>query len=724
MLLIAGLIVVQTATAQVSPNLKFVNPFIGNTNNGHTFPGATVPFGMVQPSPETGNSGWDYCSGYQYTDKEIWGFAQTHLSGTGCPDLGDILLQPFADRPDSITEHSHYDKSSEHASPGYYTVELTDNHVKAELTATAHVAFHRYQYFSNKAHLLVDLQSGIVFGEKQLHEHVLESNVTFQQSGLSGFSHVTNWVDRKYFFTICFNKPIAAKRVLDGRPGEKGARYILDFDIKPGEKLLVKIGMSTVSIDGARNNMKQEAPGWDFDVLRARAAMQWSKYLSRVQVTGDIHHKTTFYTSLYHLLLQPNNIADVDGSYRGPDDHIYKSNSKVYYSTLSLWDTHRAAHPLYTILTPELVNGFVNTMIDHFDHAGTLPMWSLWGKDNYCMIGDHAIPVIVDAYLKGFRGFDAQRAFRAIQTTLTTDHLKSSWSIYDKYGYLPFDLVKEESASRTLEMAYDNYAAMRMAKALGKKTESEFFEKRSQAYRQLFDPSTLFMRGKNSAGQWREPFDVIQISHAGDAGGDYTEGNAWQYTWSVQHDVKGLESLFGGAVPMAKKLDSLFHLPSETKGAGFTGDVTGLIGQYAHGNEPCHHVAYLFTLLGKPSETDKLVRSICDKFYIDKPDGLCGNDDCGQMSAWYLFTAMGFYPVNPVGGDYVFGAPQFQKITLSLPSGRKLFIEAKGISEKNLYVKKIIWNGKPYNQPEINHRELIKGGHLVFLMTDRPAKVF
>ena len=713
-----------SAKPQVSGNAKYVNTFIGAADNGHTFPGATVPFGLIQVSPETGNNGWDYCSGYRYEDRKIWGFTQTHLNGTGVPDLGDILLQPFTGSIEKENYQSSFAKETETASPGYYSVKLTDFGVKVELTATQRTSFHQYVYDGKKgtARLLVDLQSGLVSSEKQLRTHILESEVQFtNNTTIEGHNRANHWVDREYYYVIAFNKPFVRKTLLHKEEGEKAQRYVLDFDLKPGEKLQVKIALSTVNIQGALANLKAESAGWDFSKIRNNALKTWNHYLSRAQVEGTYDQKVSFYTSFYHLLIQPNDISDVDGQYRGVDNKVNKSTSKTYYSTLSLWDTYRAAHPLYTILTPEKVDGFINTMIEHYDKQGYLPVWTLWGKENNCMIGNHAVPVIADAYLKGFRGFDAEKAFSAIKGSLTKNHPKSQWDIYEKYGYLPFDLVKEESVSRTLEQSYDDYAASQMAKAMYKNEDADYFGKRSLFYKNVFDPETKFMRGKDSHGTWRAPFDLFVLSHAGDAGGDYTEGNAWQYTWSVQHDIQGLADLLGDKEVFSAKLDSLYKLNSSQVGHGFVKDVTGLIGQYAHGNEPSHHVAYMFTLLGKPERTQELVREIMDKFYLNKSDGLSGNDDCGQMSAWYMFSAMGFYPVNPVGGEYVFGAPQLLKITLKL-TGRKTFlIEAKGLSRKNKYIRRIELNGREYRQNSITHKTIMAGGHLVFYMSPVPV---
>ena len=711
------LIIAQICDAQSADYTKFVNPFIGTADNGHTFPGAALPFGFVQASPETGNTTWRYCSGYNYEDSLIIGFAQNHLNGTGCSDLGDLLLLPFTGKVEREKYQSRFDKKSESATPGYYQVSLADFGVKAELTATSHTAFHKYTFNKSNAHILVDLQSGVSWDEKSLRTHVKKSDIKIESNKvISGHHQLSVWVSRHLFYVIEFSKPFTINRELPLKEGEKAKRYILDFETKPGESVLVKVALSTVSTGGAKLNLKTENPGWDFASVHEKAKSTWNSLFSKVKIEGTTDQKTAFYTSLYHLYLQPSNIADVDGKYRGANDSIFTSSTKEYYSTLSLWDTYRAAHPLYTILTPEKVNNFVNTFTDHYNAVGILPIWALWGKENNCMIGNHSIPVIVDAYLKGFRGFDAEKAWQAIRKSLTTDHQKSSWKIYNQYGYYPFDLIREESVSRTLENGIDDYAAAVFAKALGKEEDYQFFMKRSKTYKNLFDPETKLMRGKDSKGNWRIPFDALALAHAGTAGGDYTEGNAWQYTWHVQQDVDGLASLLGGKEKFADKLDSLFKLDPVKKSTGFALDVSGLIGQYAHGNEPSHHVAYLYSLLGRSWRTQELVREINDLFYLNKPDGLCGNDDCGQMSAWYIFSAMGFYPVNPVGGVYVLGAPQVPEVSIALPNGKTFTVTAVELSKKNKYVQKISLNGKPYDKTSINHQDIMNGGNLVFVM--------
>ena len=708
----------QKPAETTTDNAQFVNPFIGNADNGHTFPGASMPFGLIQASPETGNNSWRYCSGYNYADSIIYGFAQDHLNGTGCSDLGDVLLLPFSGNAERASYSSRFDKQLEKAIPGFYKVGLTDLGVDVEITASYHTALHKYTFKQADAHILVDLQSGVCWDDHSKETHVLSADIQLESNTvISGHHRLNVWVTRDLFYTVEFDKPFKVNRELPMKATEKAKRYILDFDVKPGESVMVKVALSSVSVEGAKQNMRSEIAGWDFEAVQKTAYKTWNSLLSRVQVDGTPDQKVAFYTSLYHLYLQPNNIADVDGKYRGVNDSVSTSPSKLYYSTLSLWDTYRAAHPLYTILTPEKVDGFVSGMIAHFDATKVLPVWTLWGKENFCMIANHSVPVIVDAYLKGFRGFDAEKAFQSIKTSLTTDHPKSAWKIYDQYGYYPFDLIPEESVSRTLECSFDDYAAAQMAKSLGKTADYEFFMKRANNYKNVFDPETKLVRGKDSQGKWRTPFDVLALSHAGTAGGDYTEGNAWQYTWHVQQDVAGLTDLMGGKEYFANKLDSLFKLDPVKKSTGFSGDVSGLIGQYAHGNEPSHHVAYLFTLLERPWRTQELVREINDKFYINKPDGLCGNDDCGQMSAWYVFTTMGFYPVNPVSGEYVLGAPQLPKISLNLPENKTFTVEARNLSVANKYVQNVSLNGKPLEQNFITHQDIMNGGLLVFEMT-------
>lgn len=699
---------------------QYVDPFIGAADNGHTFPGACRPFGMIQTSPVTGAVGWRYCSEYMYADSIIWGFTQTHLNGTGCMDLGDILVMPFTGERHRTWDayRSSFSKTSENATPGYYTVTLDQAKVKAELTATTHAALHRYTYEqADSASILIDLQHGPAWNEKQYHSQVNSCEVNWENdSTLTG--HVNNkvWVDQDYYFVMQFSRPVIDHFELPMAETEKGKRLVASFNIQPGEEVLMKVALSTTGVEGAKANMAAEVPGWDFEGIRTAAKADWNSYLSRIEVEGTDEEKTNFYTSFYHALIQPNEISDVDGRYRNAADSVVNATGGKFYSTFSLWDTYRAAHPFYTLMVPERVDGFINSLVDQAEVQGYLPIWGLWGKENFCMVANHGVSVVAEAYAKGFRGFDAERAFNAIKQTQTVSHpLKSNWENYMKYGYFPTDLTEAESVSSTLESVYDDYAAADMAKRMGKTEDAAYFARRADFYKNLFDSSTQFMRPKKSDGTWKSPFNPSQIGHAESVGGDYTEGNAWQYTWHVQHDVPGLIALFGGEEPFLNKLDSLFTLKLETTQA----DVTGLIGQYAHGNEPSHHVTYLYALAGRPERTQELIREIFDTQYSPKPNGLCGNDDCGQMSAWYMFSAMGFYPANPVSGEYVFGAPQLPEFVLHLADGKTFTIKAEGLSEANKYVKSITLNGEPYTKNFISHADIVKGGTLVYQMTDK-----
>lgn len=710
-------------TTDATDYAAYVNPFIGAADNGHTFPGACRPFGMIQTSPVTGAVGWRYCSEYVYSDSIIWGFTQTHLNGTGCMDLGDILVMPATGK--RVREwdayRSPFAKSSEEASPGYYAVTLEEPGVRAELTASARAAMHRYIYnTADSASVLIDLQHGPAWSEGQYHGQVRECEVQWEdENTLTGSVRNAVWVNQRYFFVMKFNRPVADTLSLPMGPTEKGRRLIAGFDMQPGDTLLMKVAMSTTGIEGAKANLKAEMDHWDFEKVRTDARAEWNSYLSRIDVTGTDEQKTNFYTAYYHAIIQPNIISDVDGMYRTAADSVVAAPGGEFYSTFSLWDTYRAAHPFYTIATPEKVDGFVNSLVAQSDVQGFLPIWGLWGGETYTMIGNHGVSVIAEAYRKGFRGFDADKAFEAIKRTQTVSHpQKSDWEDYTKYGYFPTDLTKAESVSSTLESVYDDYAAADMASLLGRKDDEKIFRERADYYKNLFDSETGFMRPRLADGSWKTPFDPSGVSHAESSGGDYTEGNAWQYTWHVQHDVPGLIELFGGNEPFLAKLDSVFTVELVTSQA----DVTGLIGQYAHGNEPSHHVTYLYALAGQPWRTQELIREVFDRFYRPEPDGLSGNDDCGQMSAWYMFSAMGFYPVDPVSARYVLGAPQMPEFKLHLAGGKTFTIKAEGLSKEAKYVESVSLDGKPYTLPYITHEDITRGGTLVFRMTSDKSK--
>ena len=696
---------------------QYVNPFIGAADNGHTFPGATTPFGMIQTSPVTGAVGWRYCSEYVNNDSIIWGFTQTHLNGTGCMDLGDVLVMPATGERTRAWDgyRSRFSKDQESATPGYYSVELEEPNVKAELTASPRVALHRYTYHTaDSASVLIDLQHGPTWNEAQYHSQVSLCEVKWEdEQTLSGHVRNSVWVHQDYFFVLKFNRPTTSQINLPMAETEKGQRIVACFDMEPGDELLTKIALSTTSVEGAKKNMDTELPGWDFEATRQAAKDSWNNYLKRIDVTGTDAQKANYYTSFYHALIQPNQISDVDGMYRNAKDEIVKTGGDAFYSTFSLWDTYRAAHPFYTLMVPEKVDGFVTSLVEQGEAQGFLPIWGLWGKETYTMIANHGVSVIAEAYRKGFRGFDAERAFNMVKRTQTVSHPhKSNWENYMKHGYFPTDLTEVESVSSTLESVYDDYAAADMAKRMGKEEDAAYFSKRADFYKNLFDTQTQFMRPRNANGTWKTPFDPSEVAHAESKGGDYTEGNAWQYTWHVQHDVPGLIALFGGEEAFLNKLDSVFTVELKTTQA----DVTGLIGQYAHGNEPSHHVTYLYAMAGRPERTQELIRQIFDTQYRPEPDGLCGNDDCGQMSAWYMFSAMGFYPVDPVSGNYVFGAPQLPKIVLNLADGKTFTVIAEGISDENKYVESITLNGEPYTKNYLTHEDMVKGGTLVFKM--------
>lgn len=705
--------------AQTIDFTTFVDPFIGTDGTGHTFPGATAPFGMVQPSPDTNYFGWSHSSGYQYKDERILGFSNTHLNGTGAMDLGDILLQPFSGTPIRSDFSSENDKSLEAASAGYYSTRLKSFDVGVELTASERVAFHRYRFDTDlPKHVLVDFQHGLVWSADS--KRVLASSVAIEDAyTISGFCETENWVRRKYFFVIKFDRPFTGQRKLKSRPGEKAPLHVFTFDIKKGEQIQAKIAMSTVSVDGAKKNLETEVPHWNFDRVRKATKAKWNRYLSRIDIVAEQKQKRIFYTGIYHLLIQPNNIADVDGRYRGADDKIRKATGGEYYSTLSLWDTFRAAHPLYTLIVPERVDSFVNSMLGHFEARGFLPIWTLQDGETHTMIGNHAVPVIVDAYLKGFRGFDAERAFAAIKRSLTVNQKHSDWEVYDRFGYYPFDKIDGESVSRTLESGVDDFAAAAMARKLGRTANADFFSKRADFYRNLFDPETKLMRGKDSNGQWRTPFDPLAPTSPLRNPGDYTEANAWQYSFASQHAVGGLIELHGGKSDFAAKLDRFFERDAKNEDEThlkYLGQ-EGLIGQYAHGNEPSHHIAYLYKFTDDGFKSDELIREITGRFYDDTPTGITGNEDCGQMSAWYVFSVLGFYPVNPSTGEYILGAPQIRKAKVKLAGGKTLTITANGISDEAKYVVNARLNDRALNDNMVRHSALRKGGKLTFEMS-------
>ena len=720
--------------------IDYVDPFIGTDYHGHTFPGATVPFSMVQLSPDTRTLGWDACAGYHYSDSSILGFSHTHLSGTGIGDYGDILFMPFtgdvsmdpgaADQIDS-GYRSRFDHSTESASPGYYRVLLEDYEVGVELTATTRAGVHRYTYpGSEMAGILIDLTHTIHGHQNPLHEIKVLNDQEIQ-----GLKVTSGWAKNHYvYFTAKFSKPFEASLYLEGELQEgagevsgKDAKAKLEFSTENGEQILVKVGISSTSYEGSVKNLNQEVNGWDFDLIREKAENAWEEQLARVRVeTDDISEKRTFYTALYHSSIFPGIYSDVDGTYRGMDQQIHHSKSPNY-TVFSLWDTHRALHPLFTILEPEYNQELIRALLRKYDEGGILPMWGLASNYTGTMIGSHAVSVIVDAYMKGQRNFDVEKAMEAVVHSVAYDTVKEilypseqAWGnlmpkaklFEEKYGFIPADLERA-SVSKGLEFAYNYWAIATMAKDLGREEiASEFFEK-SKRYLTYFDRESGFMRGKNLDGTWTEPFHPRFSAHWATP---YVEGNAWQWSWYVPHDVEGLIELMGGRDYFALKLDSLFTITSEVLGEEASADITGLIGQYAHGNEPSHHIAYFFNWVDQPWRTQEIVTEILDQFYTDQPDGLCGNEDCGQMSAWYLLNAMGIYPVCPGDPRYSIGLPSFDKIEMNLSNGNTFTILAENRGEENPYVQEVLLDGVKLTEPFIDHADIEAGSTLTFVM--------
>ena len=700
---------------------QYVDPFIGTGGNGHTFPGACAPFGMVQPSPVTGYGVWAYCSEYLYDDSEIMGFSQNHLNGTGCPDLGNVLIMPVSGellREWNIYK-SGYKKSSEKASPGYYSVYLDQAQTKVDITASERVALYRLRYDSkDKKGLLIDLQHTPSFNKERLHTHVKEaSSEWLDDYTLVGYSKEKMWVKQEYYFVVKFNRPIINKSVLPQLENEKALRHVAEFDMKSGDELMVKVALSSVSIEGAIDNLG-EISDWDFNIVHSATKEKWNELLARAEVKGTKTQKMNFYTSLYHAFIQPNILSDRDGSYRNSAGKVVKSKVKECYSTFSLWDTYRAAHPLYTIVMPERVNDFVVSMLEQGEAQGYLPIWALWGGETHCMIGNHAIPVIAEAWRKGFRNYDGKHALELMHKSQTIPHKRNNeWGLYMQYGYYPADKISSQSVSRTLENAYDDYAVAEMSKMVGDDERRANYAQRAEFFKNVFDPETRCARPRLADGSWQTPFEPnVMVSYKD--GGSFTEATPFQYTWHVQHDVDWLIEFMGGNEEFVKRLDSLF------KGEVVHNqvDITGLIGQYAHGNEPCHHVPYLYTLAGRQDRTAEVVREVFDTQYSPRYDGLCGNDDCGQMSAWYIFSSMGFYPVDPVSCQYVLGAPQIEEVSLRVPNGKTFTVKAEGLSREAKYVERVYLNGKQHKLPYITHDDVVNGGELKFVMTDRTKK--
>jgi predicted alpha-1,2-mannosidase len=691
--------------------------------------------------------GWDACGGYHYSDSSILGFSHTHLSGTGIGDYGDILFMPFtgevslqpgsADRIDS-GYRSRFNRETEKASPGYYSVKLTDDNIGVELTATCRAGLHRYTFpEADEAGILIDLTHTIHGHENPLHEIRVLNGQEIQ-----GLKVTSGWAKSHYvYFTAKFNKPFTAEIYSEDILQEgvkefsgKDVKVKLRFSTGKDEQIISKVGISPVGYEGSVKNLNQEVTGWDFDVVHQAAASTWEERLSKMRVyTDDPADKKTFYTALYHSLIYPGIYSDVDGTYRGMDHQIHHSD-KPNHTVFSLWDTYRALHPLLTIVEPEYNQALIRSLLRKYDEGGILPKWGLASNYTGTMIGSHAISVIVDAYMKGQRDFDAQKALKAMVFSVTYDTVKEitdpsgmirsklmpKAKLYEeKYGFIPCDL-ETRSVSKALEYAYNYWGIATMAAEMGEVELAEEYARKSGRYQTYFDRNLGFMRGKNLDGSWIEPFHPRYSAHRG---APYVEGNAWQWTWFVPHDIEGLITLMGGKDAFALKLDSLFTVSSEVLGEERSVDITGLIGQYAHGNEPSHHIAYLFNWVDQPWRTREIVAEILDKFYNDQPDGLCGNEDCGQMSAWYILNAMGFYPVCPGDPRYSIGAPMFDRIDIEMPGGGFFYVVAENRSENNPYVQEVRLNGRKLTEPFIDHSALIPGSTLTFIMGTK-KKVF
>lgn len=718
-----------TGTTKAGEHTQYVNPFIGTGAvhgglSGNNYPGATVPFGMIQLSPDTREApDWAQASGYDYNDQTIYGFSHTRLSGTGASDLIDLLLLPTSDGRTS----SNFSHTAEKAQPGYYQVMLADEGINAELTATTRTGIHRYSYPNGKeAQLIIDLDHSANKGS--WNRRIINSQIRIvNDHAIEGYRIITGWAKlRKVYFYIEFSSPILSSSLRDGdrqyenTPVINGSNLhaMLRFGKLNEKPLICKVALSPVSTDNARLNLKQEASHWDFNQYTTDADRLWEKELEKINIQGTDLQKTIFYTALYHTLIQPNTISDVNGEYMAADYTTRQlSANEIHYTTFSLWDTFRGAHPLYTLLNADRVTDFVKSMIRQYEYYGYLPIWQLWGQDNYCMIGNHSIPVIVDAILKGIPGIDIEKAYEAVYNSSVISHPNSPFEVWEKYGYMP-ENIQTQSVSITLEQAFDDWCVAQLAKKLGKNDDYERFMKRSAFYRNLFNPETGFFQSKNDKGEWIEPFDPYKYGANG--GYPFTEGNAWQYFWYVPQNIPDLITLTGGNKAFTAKLDTFFTVNHQS--GELNDNASGFVGQYAHGNEPSHHVAYLYTCAGEPWKTQKYVAHIMNNLYNDTSSGYAGNDDCGEMSAWYIFGALGFYPVNPASAEYIIGTPMLEEATIHLPDGKTFAIKAPRKKGNEIYIRSIKLNGKKHTKNYITHQDILNGGTLEFVMSATPQK--
>ena len=696
---------------------KQVNPFIGTGGHGHTFPGATMPFGMMQLSPDTRLEGWDGCGGYHYSDDKIYGFSHTHLNGTGIPDYCDILFMPFTGDPEFENKKyaSHFSHVNEKASPGYYEVLLDKHNIKAQLSSSYRSGMHQYSFPAKTevGGLLIDLKH-----RDQVLDAYIERVNDFE---VKGYRRSKGWAkDQQVFFYIRFEKPIDDMIIMGGEKEDPNKPYAesgkdlkaaLTFPLDASGKLRVKIGISAVSMDGAKKNLDAEISSWNFDLVKNQAAEAWDKELGKIEIKGGTKdQQTVFYTALYHTMVSPNIYMDVDGSYRGTDLKVHKAEGFTNYTVFSLWDTYRAFHPLMTIINQGRTRDWINTFLNQYKNGGMLPVWELSGNETFCMIGYHSVPVIADAYQKGIMGFDTKLALEAMRSYAESD--RYGISKYMRDGYLSNE-KEHESASKTMEYAYDDWCIAQFAKLTSDWDAYKIYMERAQYYKNLFDPSTKHIRGKVQAS-WYSPFDPKEINNY------FTEGNSWHYSFAAPQDIEGLARLMGGKEKFAEKLNELFTTSSDLTGRDQS-DVTGLIGQYAHGNEPSHHMAYLFSYAGKPWKTEEMIHKICTQFYTNSPDGLIGNDDCGQMSAWYVLSAMGFYPACPGIGQYVFGSPLFDEVKIHLENSNTFTLKVNRNSANDIYVQSVKQWERPYTKLYLEHADLMKGGVLEMTLGAKPA---
>lgn len=716
------------ATLQAGEITKYVNPFIGTGAidgglSGNNYPGATSPFGMIQLSPDTSEApNWGDASGYDYNRNTIFGFSHTRLSGTGASDLIDITLMPTS----SGRTSSAFTHDEEKARPGYYQVMLKDENINAELTTTQRNGIHRYQYPAGKdAEIILDMDHSADKGS--WGRRIINSQIRIlNDHAVEGYRIITGWAKlRKIYFYMEFSSPILTSTLRDGGRVHENTAVIngtnlhgcFRFGQLNGKPLTCKVALSSVSMENARQNMEQEAPHWDFDRYVAAADADWEKQLGKIEVKGTEVQKEIFYTALYHTMIQPNTMSDVNGEYMAADYTTRKvANNETHYTTFSLWDTFRASHPLYTLLEPERVTDFVKSMIRQYEYYGYLPIWQLWGQDNYCMIGNHSIPVITDAILKGIPGIDMEKAYEAVYNSSVTSHPNSPFEVWEKYGFMP-ENIQTQSVSITLEQAFDDWCVAQLAAKLNKDADYQRFHKRSEYYQNLFHPKTKFFQSKNDKGEWIEPFDPYQ--YGGNGGHPFTEGNAWQYFWYVPHNIQALMELTGGTKAFEQKLDTFFT--STYKSEQMNHNASGFVGQYAHGNEPSHHVAYLYNFAGQPWKTQKYVSHILNTLYNNTSSGYAGNDDCGQMSAWYVFSAMGFYPVNPADGRYIIGSPLLDECTLKLAGNKEFRIRTIRKSPEDIYIQSVTLNGKKHKDFFITHQDIMNGGTMVFKMGKKPS---